>query len=124
MAEIYDPATGAFSNAGSVGTARYSHTVTTLPDGTIMILGGSDSADLSNKTAEAHPLASAEFYDPTTAAFRSALPMAAPRIGPTATLLDSGKLLVIGGKRLRPESGRGPGRDVLALIALPVTYAG
>jgi hypothetical protein len=98
MAEVYDPTTGAFSYAGSVGTARYSHAVTTLPDGTIMILGGSDSADLSTMTAEPHPLASAEFYDPITAAFRSAPPMAVARIGPTATLLDSGNVLVIGGR--------------------------
>ena len=96
-AEIYDPATGAFSSAGSLATARYSPAGATLADGKIMIIGGSDSSDISSMTAEPHPLSSVEFFDPTTGTFTSAPPMTAARIRPTATLLADGRVLVVGG---------------------------
>jgi len=51
-AEIYDPATGAWSWTGSLNTGRYTHVAALLPNGTVLVAGG----------AGAHrvPLASAE----------------------------------------------------------------
>jgi hypothetical protein len=39
-AELYDPATGTFSNATDLVAGRRQHTATLLPDGTVLIAGG------------------------------------------------------------------------------------
>src|SRR5437016_13703232 len=54
-AELYDPATGTFTSAGSMDTARYQHTTTLLNNGMVLIAGGSN-ANIN--------FASAELYDP------------------------------------------------------------
>jgi Galactose oxidase, central domain len=41
-AEIYDPATGSFKDAGTMNTGKFWHTATLLPNGTVMLLGGID----------------------------------------------------------------------------------
>jgi hypothetical protein len=55
-AEVYDPATEAFSPAGVMSVARTGHTATLLPSGKILIVGGDDGPG---------SLTSAELYDPS-----------------------------------------------------------
>jgi hypothetical protein len=91
-AELYDPNTGTFSATGSMTTARGFHTATRLADGRVLIVGGDDAAWSSGPF-----LASAELYDPKTGAFHATGAMSVGRVHHTATLLEDGRVLVIGG---------------------------
>ena len=73
---------------GSMGTARQQHTSTLLANGKLLLAGGSDG------TA---PLGSAELFDPATQTFAPAGTLIAPRFGAGAALLQTGKVLVVGG---------------------------
>jgi hypothetical protein len=88
-AELYHPTTGTFSSTGSMMTNRRYHTATLLPDGRVLIAGGT--------YARNDALASAELYDPATGAFTATGPMAKARSGHMAALLPNGKVLVAGG---------------------------
>jgi hypothetical protein len=87
--ELYDPATGLFSDAGSMTMPREDHTATRLSDGRVLFVGGNDLGD--------HAVASAEIYDPTTGTFSPTGSMVTARGFHTATLLADGRVLVAGG---------------------------
>ena len=90
-AELYDPATNRWSAAGSLATARSVHTATLLPSGKVLVAGGLNTA------ASANSIAIAELYDPATNTWTPAGAMATARYAHTATLLPTGKVLVIAG---------------------------
>jgi hypothetical protein len=111
-AELYDPSKGKFTLTGSMTTARTGHTATLLPDGRVLVAGGSGCgkpracASIASRT-----LASAELYDPTTGKFTPTGSMATPRWNGSALLLPGGRVLVLnGGSRLveiyDPATGR------------------
>ncbi len=98
LAEVYDPVTGAWSNV--VGTEeRDGHTATLLSDGRVLIVGGQDPDIVpGDGPGPGSRITSAEVYDPSTNAWSSAGPMLEPRADHTATLLDDGRVLVVGGR--------------------------
>ena len=91
-AEIYDPSTGMFTpTTGSMTVPRVGHTATLLSNGKVLITGG--ATDVTENA-----LSSAELYDPATGTFTAtAGHMTTARVSHTATLLQNGKVLVVGG---------------------------
>ena len=112
-AELYDPSTQSFSCVTSgassstttsacpdvMSSTRWNHRATLLPDGTVLVTGGTpvDSGSRAGTN-------SADLYDPTSNSF-SALPnMNTARQGHTATLIEGcncsadGEVLIAGGQ--------------------------
>ena len=91
--ELFNPDTGTFTATGNMITGRFSHSSTLLPDGRVLIAGGT-SSDFSDR------LATAEIYDPDTRTFSSTGSMVTAQAGHTETLLNNGKVLIAGGGTL------------------------
>jgi hypothetical protein len=96
-AELYNPTTGMFTPTGSMAVPRADHTATLLPNGQVLVVGGYRAAS-SGLSFEGNSLAGAELYDPTTGVWARTAAMAVPRDSHTATLLPTGKVLVVGGE--------------------------
>lgn len=77
-----------WTSTGSMSRARNGHTLTRLPDGRVLAVGGRDST---------FAFASAELYDSVSGTWSPAASMKTARLGHTATLLPNGKVLVVGG---------------------------
>lgn len=90
-AELYNPATGTFSAAGTMTTTRVFPTATLLPNGQVLIAGGTSNGYSTN------PLNSAELYNPATGIFSATGSMIAARANHLATLLANGEVLVATG---------------------------
>lgn len=96
MAETWDPATATFAPAGTLAEHRLSHTATLLPDGRVLVIGGLDPVTEVDPTVEGHGLATAELWDPATASFGPGGVMDGATAMHTATLLEDGRVLVVG----------------------------
>jgi len=95
-AELYDPGTGKFTRTGSMITPRSSATATLLTDGRVLIAGG-EGAGPNYKSCIYGILKSAELYDPATGKFSSTGSMLTCRAYNSATRLNDGRVLVVGG---------------------------
>jgi hypothetical protein len=93
-AELYDPATGTFASIHNMTEERSSHTATSLPNGMVLLVGGSGDR---THTTPYHIVASAELYDPAAGTFTATGSMEKERCEHTATLLQNGGVLVVGG---------------------------
>jgi N-acetylneuraminic acid mutarotase len=95
-AELYDPSNGSWTVTGSMVTPRMFHTATLLPDGKVLVVGGT-AVPGGDTGGGKPPLASAELYDPKSGSWTATGSMPTPRQSHTATLLPDGKVLVAGG---------------------------
>lgn len=83
FAEIYDPATSAFTPL-SVSETRSRHTATLLTDGRVLLVGGENGAGVS-------------VLDPATGAIHALRANVGPRSRHTAIGLDGDRVLIFGG---------------------------
>ena len=92
-AEVFNPAANSFSAAGigPMSTPRRGAVAAPLPDGRVLVAGGSynDGVD--------HELASAEVFNPATNSFTPVGDMGIARVRAAAAPLPDGRVLVAGG---------------------------
>jgi hypothetical protein len=86
---LYDSTTGTWSGTGDLNTIFWSGPTLLLPNGKVLMAGGSDRW--------ADSLDSAELYDPTTGTWSPVSSLHTARQGHTATLLPNDKVIVAGG---------------------------
>ena len=90
-AELYNPATGTFTLTGSMKTSRANFTATLLQSGQVLAAAG------QNSNAFPPFLTRAELYNPSTGKWSSTGSLNVGRYFQTATLLNSGEVLIAGG---------------------------
>jgi hypothetical protein len=87
-AEVFNPATGAFTPVGDMGVARVRAATASLPDGRVLVAGGNDGSTR---------LSSAEVFNPATGAFTPVGEMGTDRAREAAARLPDGRVLLVGG---------------------------
>jgi N-acetylneuraminic acid mutarotase len=97
--ELYNPATGMWQVTGKMHAAREQHTATLLPDGLVLVAGGLNEGGFG----KGGKYSSAELYDPSSGTWTLTSPMQSNHYGQTATLLQSGWVLVAGGQSSAAE---------------------
>jgi hypothetical protein len=108
-AELYDPATGAFTATGDMSSS-FADTATLLPDGKVLIT----RSDPEGRTGPS--FSATDIYDPATGLFSPTGNPVAGTTGPTAALLPNGKVLIAGG-----DVGDGDGAASTAELYDPVS---
>ena len=123
-AKVWEPGSASASEAGLLIEARTNQTVTLLPDGRVLVVGGrahpgtgegggitDEGYEIVADRGSPSRLASAELWDPTMGKFTPAGPLARGRIGHTATLLPDGRVLILGGQGVVDVVGNRGYRD-------------
>ncbi len=70
----------------------FMHTATLLDDGRVLVAGGLRIGQVRSRDANV------QTYDPSSGVWRKASSMAQPRYGHTATLLEDGRVVMVGGR--------------------------
>jgi hypothetical protein len=91
-AELYDPCTGTWNLSGSLEQPRQDHTATLLGDGKVLVAAG-----VAGPPDDSISLSSAELYDPCIGTWSTTGSLNQGRFYHSGTLLDNGKVLVVGG---------------------------
>lgn len=96
---IVNSSAGTFTLTGSMGVGRNQHTATLLPNGKVLIAGGSTGGNvfLCGGLSGFSELETSELYDPNTGVFSASGSMTTSRSNHTATLLSNGKVLIASG---------------------------
>jgi hypothetical protein len=123
LAELYDPDTGLWLSTQPMQEGRFFHTATLLRSGKVLVVGGWTEEE----GGKIKVLASAELYDPNTDTWTLTGSMAQARIEHTATLLPSGKVLVVGCAYLEapcPTELYDPDTGTWSITGSPITARG
>jgi hypothetical protein len=109
-AEIYDPETARFAETGSMEFPRYKQGAALLPDGKVLVAGG------SNEIGRQITYSSTEIFDPQTGKFSPGPTMKFPRykLLSGVVVLNDGRILLAGGAE-RPEI-YDPAREVFTAL--------
>jgi hypothetical protein len=100
QAEIYHAQLDRWLIAGTGLPPLSGEAATLMPDGSVLVTGGSSDSGFAT--------IGAELFDPGTNRWRpTTSPMDTPRYGHTATLLSDGKLLLVGGYSTQPQISGG-----------------
>lgn len=100
LSELFDPVAGTWEMVGNLDEARNGHTATLLPDGNLLVAGGYDWNIRFYDYKLPLYVGRAELYDPATGTWTAGASLVAARYGHTATLLQDGSVLVVGGDGL------------------------
>jgi hypothetical protein len=103
LSELFDPASAGWTLTMPLEAARLSHTATLMPDGSVLLVGGTLEFDQHPDSVKYATLASAERFDPNTATWTVANSLNTARANHTATLLADGRVLVAGGSVSGPS---------------------
>lgn len=98
---LYDPAKRAWSDGPSMTTARAGHTATQMSDGRVLVVGGTGLVG-----GKRVPIPEAEIYDPERERWLSAGALSVARRDHTATLLRTGRILVVAGQGSGDTAGQ------------------
>lgn len=96
-AELFDPETEQFQEIEPMLTPRRPYGVITLPDGRLLIAGGTTTGKVVT--------AAAEIYDPSLERFEAVSTLATPREKHASARLPDGRILVLGGNRDPDDDG-------------------
>jgi hypothetical protein len=105
-AELYDANAGIFTAAGSMSLGRELLTLSALPDGNVLAAGGTETQGECLEDGcfgNFGPVSNADLYDPPSGTFTAASNMLQAHGGHTATVLASGKVLIVGGETFAVE---------------------
>ena len=92
-AELFDPATGQWSNTGALNAARVGHTAISLANGEVLVAGGYTITP----PGPGGDIKKAERYEASGALWRDTSDLNTARSSHTSTLLPNGNVLVAGG---------------------------
>ena len=93
-AEIFDPTAGTFTATSPMIGAHSAHTATLLQNGKVLVAGGASIFCGRGKT---NTISTVELFDPLAGDFTATADMTALRESHTATPLNLGQVLVVGG---------------------------
>src|SRR6266480_2605975 len=96
MAEIYDPSANQWTATGRMTQGRFAHTSTLLADGTVLLAAGGTFRGCG-RTICFYRTATSEIYDEATGRFTTVSRLNQARYYHTASLMENGRVLVVGG---------------------------
>ena len=86
--ESFDPSANAFRFIGVMNTPRVDHAAALLPDGSVLLVGGSNGSDV---------LSSTDIFNPANGSISAGPVLTTPRTRLSATVLLDGSVLLAGG---------------------------
>ena len=114
------PATAGTTLLDPLADARCFHVAVALPDGDVLVAGG--TRDPSGQAgAVLAAIRGTERFEPTTRRFTPGPDLGAPRFGPTATVLPTGRVLVAGGDLGATADLYDPATGGFAATGIPLT---